>query len=121
MIINTDLIRSVEIVMPCPKCGRPNPVSMIYCEDETCTAELHPGKETCRKCRASLPGNAKFCRDCGQATRKAPSAIGGMMSKAWRKTRDNVKRAWRNEVIRTMATATTMVVLLELIKATIGM
>ena len=43
------------------------------------------------------------------------------MSKAWRKTRDNVKRTWRNEIIRTMATATTMVVLLELIKAMAGM
>ena len=43
------------------------------------------------------------------------------ISKAWRKTREDVKRAWRNEIIRTIATATTMVVLLELIKAMAGM
>ena len=54
--------------MPCPRCGRPNPVSMVYCDNENCIAELHPGKETCRKCQASLPGNSKFCRECGRAT-----------------------------------------------------
>ena len=43
------------------------------------------------------------------------------MSKEWRKTGDNIKRAWRNEIIRTMTTAATMVVLLELIKAMAGM
>ena len=46
---------------------------------------------------------------------------GGKIKRAWRKTGDNIKRAWRNEVIRTMTTAATMVVLLELIKAMAGM
>ena len=124
MLINTNLIRSVEIVMPCPRCRRLNQVSLIYCESEDCAAELHPGKETCGKCQASLPGNSKFCRDCGQATERrerTPSAISRIVSKTLRKTRDNLKWAWRNEVIRTMATATTMVVFLELIKAMSGM
>ncbi len=54
--------------MPCPRCGRPNPVSMIYCDNEDCIAELHPEKATCIWCLARLPGNSKFCRECGRAT-----------------------------------------------------
>ena len=64
--------------MPCPKCGRPNSVSMVYCDNENCIAELHPKKATCMWCLASLPGNSKFCRECGRATgreERAPSSI----------------------------------------------
>ena len=70
--------------MPCPKCGRPNPVSMVYCDNENCIAELHPEKTTCMWCLASLPGNAKFCRECGRATEgggRTPSTISGIVEK----------------------------------------
>ena len=70
--------------MPCPTCGRPNPVSLIYCENEDCIAELHPGEAACRICLAIIPGNSKFCRECGRATGKqerAPSAISGIVEK----------------------------------------
>ena len=56
--------------MQCPKCGRPNPVSMIYCDNEDCIAELHPGRATCMWCLTSLPANSKFCRECGRAMGK---------------------------------------------------
>ena len=70
--------------MPCPSCSRPNPVSLIYCENEDCIAELHPGTATCGACLASIPGNSKFCRECSQATgteERAPSAISGIVEK----------------------------------------
>ena len=30
--------------MPCPICGRPNPVSLIYCENEDCIADVNGGE-----------------------------------------------------------------------------
>ena len=70
--------------MPCPICGRPNPVSLVYCENEDCIAELHPGEAACRICLAIIPGNSKFCRECGRATareEREPSAISRIVEK----------------------------------------
>ena len=53
----------------CPRCHRPNPVELIYCAVLDCAAMLHPGRTACDACRATIPVNACFCPDCGQATR----------------------------------------------------
>ena len=57
-----------DSLISCPRCRRPNPAALVYCAVRNCAAVLHPGRIACGACRAAIPINARFCRDCGQAT-----------------------------------------------------
>ena len=63
--------------MICPKCGHKNPPELIYCEARRrrllvlvshCAAVLYPVRFPCTSCNADLPGNARYCGQCGIAT-----------------------------------------------------
>ena len=68
-----------DSTIDCSHCHRPNPVELIYCAAldcaaVDCAAVLHPGRTACDACRAAIPVNARFCPDCGQATRYGKEA-----------------------------------------------
>ena len=52
-------------VLTCPKCHRVSSPELIYCAVESCAAVLHPGSQTCKVCRSSVPAKALFCTECG--------------------------------------------------------
>ena len=47
--------------MPCPRCGRDNPIDTVFCDE--CGARVNGA---CPACRAPNRPGAKFCRVCGQ-------------------------------------------------------
>ena len=52
-------------VLTCPKCHRVSSPELIYCAVESCATVLHPGSQTCKVCRSSVPAQALFCTECG--------------------------------------------------------
>ena len=60
------------LVLTCPKCHRVSSPELIYCAVESCAAVLHPGSQTCKACRSSVPVKALFCTECG-ASLTAPA------------------------------------------------
>ena len=51
----------------CRKCSRSNPSELVYCDDESCYAELHPGYRSCANCRQAVPVKGNYCPECGSA------------------------------------------------------
>ncbi len=47
----------------CPRCGRPNSSTEIYCQQ---CGTLLSGKQTCRHCGRSIPAKTRFCPKCGR-------------------------------------------------------
>lgn len=52
--------------IPCSQCSRANLSDLIYCDNEECAAELHPGSRFCAYCGLTNPVNAKYCPECGR-------------------------------------------------------
>ena len=62
-----------------PKCGHDNPPELIFCKAHRrrllvfvsyCAAVLYPARFPCSGCTAELPSNARYCGQCGIATRR---------------------------------------------------
>ncbi len=56
---------SQTAMIPCPSCGKPNPVGTKFCGD--CGAKMETAKVPCVKCGAELREGAKFCSECGSS------------------------------------------------------
>jgi serine/threonine protein kinase len=62
-----DLInRRVTSMRTCPKCGKKNKRSNIYCENEGCAFILCSSSRRCQSCSEFIPFNARFCPECGK-------------------------------------------------------
>ena len=53
-------------LVKCTKCHRDNDASLIYCVNNNCLETLLPTTLICASCRSPIPGNARFCPQCGR-------------------------------------------------------
>ena len=50
-------------LLPCPKCGTPNPVTSKFCSE--CGGKMAVATVPCPKCGEKVAEGAKFCANCG--------------------------------------------------------
>ena len=61
-------------MLPCPKCGTPNPVTSKFCSE--CGGKMAVATILCPKCGEKVAEGAKFCANCGttqEASKKCAS------------------------------------------------
>jgi len=61
-------------MLPCPKCGTPNPVTSKFCSE--CGGKMAVATVPCPKCGEKVAEGAKFCANCGttqEASKKCAS------------------------------------------------
>ena len=54
------------LTLTCAGCGQSNSLNLIYCENASCVAVLHQGRQFCAGCGGQTPSNAVYCPECGR-------------------------------------------------------